>query len=213
MILEIISDYSCPFCYLGELRLQKVLKDLNAKIEIKHTSFQLDKSAPKTTTLNAYEAFANKYEVDVEVAKQQMRPLEEKAHSMNCVINFSKVQPTNTLLAHRFAKAYENKTKDASIHLKLYQAYFEKGYNLSDQNDLFKIAQDCGISETEFKELIDDSSTLVACLNDFKLNKQKQVQGIPQLFYRSERLVRGLVEEEIYKEKITTAYLKMMENQ
>ncbi len=213
MILEMISDYSCPFCYLAEVRLNKVLRELNAKIDVKHTTYQLDEHAPNINRLNAYEVFAQKYEVDIELAKQQMSPLEAKAKTMGLIIDYSKVQSTNTFLAHRFAKAYEKKIGKKDIHLKLYQAYFEKGYNLSDKNDLLKVGMDCDLSEEEALELINDSSTLVECLNDLKMISQKQIQGIPQLFHKGERLIKGLVEENIYKEKITSAYLKLMENQ
>ena len=213
MILDIISDYSCPFCYLAEVRVKKVLKDLYVKIELKHISYQLDEYAPSVQTLNAYEVFAKKYEVNVEVAKQQMTPLEHRAKEMGLVIDYAKVQSTNTLLAHRLAKAIEKRTKSSDIHLKLYQAYFEKGYNLSDKLDLLKVAIDCGFNETEFNEMINDGQTLVECLTDLKMIQQKQIQGIPQIFHKGHVLVKGLVEEKVLKEKITSAYLKMMENQ
>lgn len=211
MIIEIISDYSCPFCYLAEKRYIDVLKSLNANIQIKHTSYQLDEFAPKTTRENVYSIFAKKYGVSEEVAKDQMIPLKKIAHDEGLEFNFDKIQSTHTLLAHQFAKAFEEKYKDSSIHLKCYQAYFEYGYNLSDQDDLFKIAQFYQISKDDFEQLMANTSASIACLEDLKNNRLRQIQGIPQLYLKGQRVFKGLVDKEVFKEKITQLYLKSME--
>ena len=123
MIIEIISDYSCPFCYLAEKRYTDVLKSLNANIQIKHTCYQLDEFAPKTTRENVYSIFAKKYGVSEEVAKDQMMPLKKNAQDEGFEFNFDKIQSTHTLLAHQFAKAFEEKYKDdKGNQIKLFDA-------------------------------------------------------------------------------------------
>lgn len=211
MKLELISDYSCPFCYLAEVRIQKVLKDLHANIQVKHICYQLDPKAPSFTLISSYEVFAQKYGVDIESAKAQMKPLEKQAEDMGVKINFAKIQSTSTLLAHEFAKAYEAQTKDSSVHIKLYQAYFELGYNLADEKDLYKVALSLGLSEPEYNHLMHPSQFKKECLSDLRSVEERKIQGIPQLYYKNQRLIRGLVDEAVFKKEITQCYLKSME--
>ena len=50
MKIEIWSDYACPFCYIGEKRLEKALAAIPEKnIEVIFKSFELDPNAPKNT--------------------------------------------------------------------------------------------------------------------------------------------------------------------
>lgn len=211
MKLEFVSDYNCPYCYLAELRIQAILNRLNASIELIHVSYQLDKHAPMNIELSFYEASSHKYDASIEDVKAMMAPLERLAKSENVVINFENIQATNTFLAHRFAKALEAKGHYPFIHKSLYEAYFEKGYNLSDHNDLFKVAQQFGINEHEFKEMILDQEALKAVLEDQKKIQLRSIQGIPQLFYRGKLLAKGLVESAEFEILIKKAYIQEME--
>lgn len=44
MKIELWSDYACPFCYIGEKRLEKALAEIDGgdKVEIEFKSFELD---------------------------------------------------------------------------------------------------------------------------------------------------------------------------
>ena len=44
------SDYACPYCYIGETRLKKTIKELGLEneVEIETRAFELDPDAPKT---------------------------------------------------------------------------------------------------------------------------------------------------------------------
>ena len=59
MKIEIYSDYACPFCYIGEKRLEKALANIADadKIEVVFKSFELDPTASKNVVSN------NKYDV------------------------------------------------------------------------------------------------------------------------------------------------------
>ncbi len=47
MKIELWSDYACPYCYIGEVRLKKALAEIDNKDEIKviMKSFELDPNA------------------------------------------------------------------------------------------------------------------------------------------------------------------------
>ena len=49
MKIEIWSDYTCPFCYIGKRNLESALEDFVGKdqVEIEFKSYQLDPNAEK----------------------------------------------------------------------------------------------------------------------------------------------------------------------
>ena len=61
MVIKIWSDYACPFCYIGEKRLEKALADVKADIKIEFIRFELDPTADKNVVSSTTERFAIKY--------------------------------------------------------------------------------------------------------------------------------------------------------
>ena len=60
MNLTIWSDFACPYCYIGETRLQRAIEELGLKydVEIDFRAFELDPSAPKEVSTTTPERFA-----------------------------------------------------------------------------------------------------------------------------------------------------------
>ena len=82
------SDYACPYCYIGEVRLDKAITKLQSQneltdnVEIEMKAFQLDSNAPLTATGTTLSALlknmalamskpANKYKKISQLAKQE----------------------------------------------------------------------------------------------------------------------------------------------
>lgn len=68
MKIEIWSDYACPFCYIGEKRLEKAISQIKTDEEIKiiFKSFELDPTADKKVVSSTAEHFAKKYGITFE---------------------------------------------------------------------------------------------------------------------------------------------------
>ncbi|NBO58825.1 MAG: hypothetical protein EBU73_07840, partial [Chitinophagia bacterium] len=60
--IEIWSDIVCPFCYIGKMKLEQALRNLNAldRVEITWRSFQLDPQFPKHTSMSSAEHLSSK---------------------------------------------------------------------------------------------------------------------------------------------------------
>ena len=104
MKIEVWSDYSCPFCYIGKVHLDKALAELKLtdKVEIIYKAYQLDPSAPKANRQNTNEVLSSKYGVSLDEAKAMTQRVTDKAASIGLVYNYDIVKATNTLDAHRF---------------------------------------------------------------------------------------------------------------
>ena len=63
MKIEIWSDYACPFCYIGEKRMEKALAEIPGgdKVEVEFKSFELDPTASGKVMSSTVDRFAMKY--------------------------------------------------------------------------------------------------------------------------------------------------------
>ena len=66
--LTIWSDFACPYCYIGETRLQRAIEELGLKDDVKvdFRAFELDPTAPKEVMTTTPERFAMKYRLSLE---------------------------------------------------------------------------------------------------------------------------------------------------
>ena len=67
------SDFACPYCYIGNTRLKKAIKDLNIEYEVEFDihAFELDQNAPKDVESTTVDRFAIKYGLSINDAKKE----------------------------------------------------------------------------------------------------------------------------------------------
>ncbi len=68
MKLTIWSDFACPYCYIGETRLQKAIEEagLKGEVDIDFRAFELDPNASKEVVSDTPERFAKKYRLSLD---------------------------------------------------------------------------------------------------------------------------------------------------
>lgn len=68
------SDFACPYCYIGEARLKKAIDELGVKdnVQVDYRAFELNPGASKEAAMPMPELIAKRYQVSLDVAKQQI---------------------------------------------------------------------------------------------------------------------------------------------
>ena len=99
MKITIWSDYACPFCYIGEKRLEKALADYKENFEIEFKSFELDPTASKKVTSTTIERFAKKYSMSEEDAAAQIEQISTMGRREGIDLNMRR-RVTRILLIH-----------------------------------------------------------------------------------------------------------------
>ena len=66
------SDFSCPYCYIGETRLKKAISNLGLTDSVTLTpkAFRLDPDAPLKSIVPTQERFAKKYNPDTDITEK-----------------------------------------------------------------------------------------------------------------------------------------------
>jgi 2-hydroxychromene-2-carboxylate isomerase len=89
---------------------------------------------------------------------------------------------------------------------KVFEAYWERGLDISDENILTKIAQEAGLSPRDFKQYIGSQEAKDLLMSNSSQLIEKRGFGSPTFFYRDHMFFGNdrlhLLEEVIRKELI-----------
>lgn len=178
------SDYACPYCYIGEVRLKKALEILGItdQIEIEMKSFELDPNASKTVVSSTTERFAQKYGLSKQEAANRIQQISDLGEAEGIHFKYVSTLYTNTLDAHRLTKLAQSKQDPSlvsSIIDALFDAYFTKNLELSDKNTLIRIAVDAGMDAKEVETMLNSNLYEDQVRADEKEASMYGIHGVP----------------------------------
>jgi len=211
MKIEVWSDYSCPFCYIGKVHLDKALAELKLtdKVEIIYKAYQLDPSAPKANRQNTNEVLSSKYGVSLDEAKAMTQRVTDKAASIGLVYNYDIVKATNTLDAHRLMKMCDP-TEAKALNAALYDAYFTQGKNLADFDYLKELGTKFGMNKDEIKAMLYSDKLKDMVLSDISEAKTLNIRGVPYFRINKKHVIPGAQPIETFVETLRHAYITEM---
>ena len=184
MKINVFADTICGWCFIGHANLNIALKKFpNIKFDIQHVPFQLNPDIPNEG-INREKYLEIKFGgKDNAAPMYENMKLKAKESGMN--FNLEKIKKTpNTVLSHLLINLSEQFNLLNEIKEKIYQSYFIDGLDIGDMNVLINIANQSNISESVFKDFINDknienvNSKIVAA-------KEKGISGVP--FYEIEK--------------------------
>ena len=110
MNITIWSDFACPYCYIGETRLEKAIEELgmNDQVKIDYRAFELDPTASKEVVSSTPERFAMKYRLSIPEAEKQIDHISELGRELGIDFRYATTRYSNTFDAHRLMKLAEN---------------------------------------------------------------------------------------------------------
>lgn len=181
MKIEIWSDFSCPFCYIGKKRFENALSEFKHKdeVEVVFKAYQLNPLAEKTTDKNAYETFAKSHQISIEETKKRFENTVQNAKSVGLEFRYEIIQMTNTFDAHRLAKWANNFGLEQRLTDRLMKAYFTDGYNLADIETLVKLAVEVGLDENKARKVLQENQYTQDVRSEISEAKRIGVQGVP----------------------------------
>lgn len=152
------SDYSCPYCYIGEERLKKALSSLgkDKDIEIEMKAFQLDPTCADHPTEDTQTRFARKYGISMEQAAHTIEHISQLGRAEGLDFKYATTLFTNTMDAHRLTKLAQTKGDHLAQKVieRLFRAYFTENRELSDKELLQQIGEECGLDADEVSSLL-----------------------------------------------------------
>ncbi|MBN2616882.1 MAG: DsbA family oxidoreductase [Spirochaetales bacterium] len=204
MKIEIWSDFACPFCYIGEKTLIKALKELNleSNTDIEYKSFQLNPNATTQKGKDINLLIAEKYGIPYDQAKASNNRIVNIAKQNDLNFDFDNIVPGNTGLAHELHKYSKTLNKDREITDVIFKAYFENGIDISDINQLIKLAVDTGINTEELKDVLSKRIFANEVSQDQNFALQNNITSVPFFVINDKCTISGAQTIEYFKEKL-----------
>jgi len=178
MIIKVFADTICGWCFIGQTKLNKALKNFpETKFEIEHVPFQLNPDMPQEgierdqylkTKFGGKEFAQPMYDRMIEEAKEE---------GLNFNLNNIKNTP-NTVLSHLLIKLAEQTNVQNQVKGKIYHSYFIEGLDIGNKEILINIATEFNIKESEVNNFFNPNN--IEKVNSYiGIAKEKEINGVP----------------------------------
>jgi predicted DsbA family dithiol-disulfide isomerase len=178
MIIKVFADTICGWCFIGQTKLNKALKNFpETKFEIEHVPFQLNPDLPKEGIERDH--YLKKKFGAKEFSQPMYDRMAEEANKEGLNFNLNKIKKTpNTVLSHLLIKLAELTNVQNQVKEKIYQAYFIEGLDIGNKEILINIATEFNIKESEVNNFFNPDN--FRKVNSYiGIEKEKEINGVP----------------------------------
>ncbi len=207
MKVEIVSDVACPFCYIGTRNFARALEESGKgeEVEVIWRSFQLDPSAPGRSEGDLYDHLTRKFGVSRDEARAMSDRVISMGHEADIEFDFESAFPVNTFNAHRMLQLAAEVGVEATLADLFFEAYFTGSSDLSDRDDLVRLAVRAGVPEARAAEVADGEEFGEAVKSDQTLASEFGIAGVPAFIFDRSTGVSGAQPPELLRRAIDQA--------
>lgn len=184
--IKVYSDYVCPYCFFGEVVLERALQGIEDKVDIEWMPFEL-RPYP-TPTLKPEEDYLQT------TWKNSVYPMAGQLHIHIVLPNVSP-QPYTHLSFEGYQYAKEKGLGDAYTH-RMFRAFFQEEQDLGDIAVLANLAKEVGLDAEEFKTAIEAGKYKEVHLKALRYAYEEVGISAVPTFIIGNKKVRGLLREE-----------------
>ncbi|HCR53465.1 MAG TPA: disulfide bond formation protein DsbA [Cytophagales bacterium] len=178
--IDVISDVVCPWCYIGKRRLESAIEELKNEFEfeVNYLPFELNPNMPAEGR-NQKEYLTTKFGGE-ERYKQLTDNVTRIASEEGLNFNYEQQQNSpNTRKAHRLIWLAKQESVQGEVKEALLNAYFEKGIDLTQDENLIEVVSAAGLSQEKARTLLSSDEGVVEVEYMEQLNIQRGVSGVP----------------------------------
>lgn len=198
--IDIVSDIACPWCAIGYARLERAMERLRPEYEltVQWHAFELN-----PTQIGQGEpilpALAKKYgrsEDEMRANQSQMMTIAKELG-----VNFDKLQERltcNTFDAHRMVKWAGEQGQQTAMKQALFEAYFGKAMDVSEQNVLLGCVEVLGLDSAKAKQVLESDQYTAAVREDEATYQKAGVTSVPAFIINNKHLISGAQEPDAF---------------
>lgn len=190
--VDVVSDVVCPWCFIGQKRLDKAIAASGVEVHVHWRPFQLDPTIPAEGK-DRRDYMLEKFGSEERICEIHARiePL-GVAEGISFAFDAIKVAP-NTLDAHRVIRWAGAAGEDVQNRLvrKLFQLNFEEGKNLGDPSVLTEAAREAGMDAAIVETLLPTDADVEAVRGEIATASRMGVTGVPCFLLEGKYAVMG----------------------
>ncbi|MDX5420620.1 MAG: DsbA family oxidoreductase [Hymenobacteraceae bacterium] len=192
--IDIFSDINCPWCYVGERRLDKALQQVSDQYEaeISFKAFELNPNIPQGG-MSRLDYFKGNYgeQILAQVPAMDKRMTESGAEE-GIRFNFSdEMTVNNTFNGHRLIWLAEQYGVQHEVANALFKAYFTEGRNMNDLSVLKEIGIAQGIPAERLEGFFEGEEGKQEVREMEAFAQSAGITGVPAFVINDKFLVSG----------------------
>jgi predicted DsbA family dithiol-disulfide isomerase len=191
MLIDIIYDTVCPWCYIGKRRLEQALRlRPNVKATTRWRPFLLNPEMPPDgIDRTAY--LINKFGSEARV-RRTYGTIAEAGQSVEIDFAFERIgQTPNSVNSHRLVHFADSHGKaDAAVEA-LFMTYFVNGQDIGTFDVLLKIGKNLGLDSDVLGTYLEGDTDVDMVHNENARAHRMGVNGVPSFVFEGEYAISG----------------------
>ena len=204
LTIDIVSDVVCPWCYLGEKRLEAALAEAPQPVAVRWRPYQLDPTIP-AGGLDRAEYMAKKFGNTgrLQTAHDNLVRL---GAEVGLPFAFDKIKRApNTLDAHRLIRWANSAGVQGKVVDRLFKAYFVEGRDIGDRGVLIDIAGESGLDAKLVEKLLAEGADADLVREEIAQAQAIGVTGVPFFIFAGRLGVPGAQDPSVLLRALTQA--------
>ena len=199
LVVDVISDVICPWCYIGKRRHEKAIAALDGQhdVQVDWHPFQLNPTMPKEGIsrkeyrTRKFGSWERSLELDAKViAVGQTEGIQ---------FAFDKIERTpNTVDAHRLIWLADQQGCQDAVVEALFRAYFTDVRNISNRQTLIDVVSEAGLDRQLAETMIDSDEGMDGIEEAGELSRRHQVTGVPFFIINNAITLSGAQEPDTF---------------
>ena len=212
MLVEIISDIICPWCFIGKRRFERALAKLpQERLEIRWQPFQLNPTMP-ADGMERQSYMATKFG-GADRAELQNKRIHETGMEVDINFNFSIIKRTpNTINSHRLIHYAHEFGLQNEIVEALFLGYFIQGRDLGAHDELIRVGASCGLNEKLLTRYLYSDEGRSHILDSDQKVRLSDISGVPCYVIDNKYAVSGAQSPEVFHQVFNLAFQESSEN-
>jgi predicted DsbA family dithiol-disulfide isomerase len=210
LTIDIVSDVVCPWCYLGEKRLEAALAEAPQPAVLRWRPYQLDPTIPDGG-LDRAEYMAKKFG-----KSGRLQTVHDNLTRLGAEVGlpfaFDKIKRApNTLDAHRLIRWANSAGAQGKVVDRLFKAYFVEGRDIGDRRVLIDIASECGLDAKLVEKLLAEGAEVDLVREEIVQAQAIGVSGVPFFIFAGRLGVPGAQDPSVLVQAMAQARQAMKE--
>ncbi len=206
MVIDIVSDVVCPWCYIGKRRLERALaarKDAPPP-RLVWRAFQLNPDMPREG-MDRSRYLAAKFG-SIAQARRVYDEIAAAGEAEGIAFDFARIARTpNTLDAHRLIRFAAAQDRQDSVVEALFRAYFLEGVDVGAREALIAIAEAAGLDGEAAAAYLAGDEGLDAVRREDLGARRLGVTGVPCFIVDGRYAISGAQAPEVFLRVFETA--------
>lgn len=200
VLVEVWSDYLCPWCYIGEANLDNAIADLSINATVVYKSFQSNPTLQGAFTVNE---IAKQSGFSLEEARKKSKYIEDMASSANVELHMDSVIMVNTMDAHRLAYMAKQRGHGKAMAKRIFEASYLEAKNIADPNVLTELGEEFGISKEETIAMLKNNQFRAKIKSEIKEGINNGLRGVPYFVINKKYSLSGAQPKEVFIETLS----------